>query len=275
MARNQEKGNTLFSKWTDFKANSSSKSGRTISSEITSIPEAEKIRRETVHEITKKITAIANASLGEYRIKEINDEINKLMKKKYFWESRIVELGGTDHRRTRQNYDIDGKELPGAPGYRYYGAAKDLPGVRELFQEKDGEIAARRQKRTKGDMYKDITPEYYGCTDEDDAILVPKESAREKELIAIAEKEWAEKKRRLEAEVKRSGGVFGRAELLLMEPSEEDIDSLVNAANAAYNAVINGDVRAAASSTVYIPTQNEIQEQLLESKKVSLLSKFL
>ena len=40
-----------------------------------------------------------------------------------------------------------GKELPDAPGYKYYGAAKELPGVRELFQEKDDEAELRRRKR--------------------------------------------------------------------------------------------------------------------------------
>ena len=41
-----------------------------------------------------------------------------------------------------------GKELPGAYGYKYYGAAKDLPGVRELFQEKDDEAEMKRRKRS-------------------------------------------------------------------------------------------------------------------------------
>ena len=40
-----------------------------------------------------------------------------------------------------------GKELPGVHGYKYYGAAKDLPGVRELFQEKDDEAELNRRKR--------------------------------------------------------------------------------------------------------------------------------
>lgn len=34
--------------------------------------------------------------------------------------------------------DSEGKEVPGNRGYKYFGAAKDLPGVRELF-ETDGE----------------------------------------------------------------------------------------------------------------------------------------
>lgn len=30
--------------------------------------------------------------------------------------------------------DHEGKEVPGNRGYKYFGAAKDLPGVRELFE---------------------------------------------------------------------------------------------------------------------------------------------
>ena len=58
---------------------------------------------------------------------------------------RFVSIG--DVQKGRQFYDVEGKELPGAPGYKYYGAAKDLPGVRELFAEKDEEAEIHKQKR--------------------------------------------------------------------------------------------------------------------------------
>lgn len=37
--------------------------------------------------------------------------------------------------------DHEGKEVPGNRGYKYFGAAKDLPGVRELF-EKERELSS-------------------------------------------------------------------------------------------------------------------------------------
>ena len=37
------------------------------------------------------------AGLGEFRIRDLNDEINKLLREKRHWEERIVELGGTDY----------------------------------------------------------------------------------------------------------------------------------------------------------------------------------
>ena len=99
-------------------------------------------------------------------------------------DKRIVELGGAEVGRKKQYYDIEGKELPGQPGYKYYGAAKDLPGthslhtlslltyfrtyslhyqgVRELFADAEEEITKLRNKRSRTDIYKNITPDYYG-----------------------------------------------------------------------------------------------------------------
>ena len=38
----------------------------------------------------------------------------------------------------------EGKEVPGNRGYKYFGAARDLPGVREMF-ESDAPKEARIQ----------------------------------------------------------------------------------------------------------------------------------
>ncbi len=88
------------------------------------------------------------ASLGEHRIRELNDEINKSLRIKHHWEIRIKELGGADYTKIKtQLYDIEGKELPGVPGYKYFGAAKNLPGVRELFAEQDEFAATINNKK--------------------------------------------------------------------------------------------------------------------------------
>ena len=73
------------------------------------------------------------AGLGEHRTRDLNDEINKLMREKTYWERQIKALGGVDYSTSRSRIGDGGKELPGGHGYRYFGAAKDLPGVRELF----------------------------------------------------------------------------------------------------------------------------------------------
>ena len=141
--------------------------------------DAEKWRRELIRDMTRKISAIQNASLGEHRVREMNDEINKMNRQRHFWENRIKELGGKA-RVSRQFIDVEGKELPGAPGYRYYGAAKDLPGIRELFAEKEEELQEARPQRSRADMYKFMTPDYYGYRDDDnDGVLEEKEYQQE------------------------------------------------------------------------------------------------
>jgi pre-mRNA-splicing factor ISY1 len=57
------------------------------------------------------------------------------MKDKKRWEDRIRELGGPDYRQTSQALESDGLVLPGGneDGYKYFGAAKNLPKVRELL----------------------------------------------------------------------------------------------------------------------------------------------
>jgi hypothetical protein len=52
----------------------------------------------------------------------------------------------------RYHHTIDGKELPGAPNYKYYGAAKELPGVRELFAELEEVAEKKRLHRFKSHL---------------------------------------------------------------------------------------------------------------------------
>lgn len=69
------------------------------------------------------------AGLGEFRIRDLNDEINKLLREKGHWETQIRELGGPDYAKVGPRMlDHEGKEVPGNRGYKYFGAAKDLPG---------------------------------------------------------------------------------------------------------------------------------------------------
>jgi pre-mRNA-splicing factor ISY1 len=41
------------------------------------------------------------AGLGEFRIRDLNDHINKLLREKQHWQDRIVELGGTNYHVSR------------------------------------------------------------------------------------------------------------------------------------------------------------------------------
>ena len=96
------------------------------------VKEAEVWRYSIIRELSSLIAQIQNAGLGEGRIRELNDEINRLLKTKVSWELQIKKLGGPDHS-TRAV--ADGLELPDGQGYKYFGAARFLPGVRDLFEK--------------------------------------------------------------------------------------------------------------------------------------------
>ena len=38
------------------------------------------------------------AGLGEFKLRDLNDEINKLLREKGHWEDQILVLGGPDYR---------------------------------------------------------------------------------------------------------------------------------------------------------------------------------
>lgn len=58
--------------------------------------------------------------MGEFRIRDLNDDINKLLREKGHWEVRIRELGGPDYSRVGPKMlDQEGKEVPGNRGYKY------------------------------------------------------------------------------------------------------------------------------------------------------------
>ena len=56
--------------------------------------------------------------MTDYEVRDLNDEINKLMREKRHWENQIVALGGANYRRNVAMLDDDGKEVPGTKGYK-------------------------------------------------------------------------------------------------------------------------------------------------------------
>lgn len=55
-----------------------------------------------MREIIKKVSEIQNGSLGEYRIRELNDRINELLREKTIWEERVAQLGGANYIKRRE-----------------------------------------------------------------------------------------------------------------------------------------------------------------------------
>ena len=65
-----------------------------------------------------------SAGLTDYEVRDLNDEINRLMREKRHWENQIIALGGANYRRNVAMLDDDGKEVPGTKGYKSVGSAR-------------------------------------------------------------------------------------------------------------------------------------------------------
>jgi pre-mRNA-splicing factor ISY1 len=118
MARNEEKAMAMFNRWREAKQielgliRPKGEKRPGWISQINDLGECERWRNDVIREINQKTTQIQNTSLGEYRLRELNDEINKLLRTKRAWEYRIRQLGGPDYIRASRVYDDQGRAIP-------------------------------------------------------------------------------------------------------------------------------------------------------------------
>jgi len=258
MARNSEKAMTALARWR--KAKEEEEGTLTakmrerrpyLASECDSVQMCEMYRQQVIRDVSKSVTAIQNAGLGEFRIRDLNDHINKLLREKKHWENRLRELGGKSYSsKGAKMLDREGKEVPGNRGYKYFGAARDLPGVRELFESE----APKEVRKTRAELMKDVDAQYYGFRDDDDGLLVPLELAAEKEAVGKLVLEWKGAKEGEEEE-----------ELYMREAKDEEQE-------------LREAMAAGKESTVFarvkVPTQSDIEEALLRRKKQELLEMY-
>ncbi|KAG9189325.1 Isy1-like splicing factor [Alternaria panax] len=190
MARNSEKAHSMLFR---FRAAQAAEAGiidisRTrrpkLITSVNSIPVCEKWRGQVLKEISRKVTKIQDEALSDYQIRDLNDEINKLMREKHMWESQIRGLGGPNYMRGGRVLDEEGREVPGGgKGYRYFGRAKDLPGVKELFERQsrpEDDMDKGREKRS--ELRQKVDAGYYGYNlDEEDGTLLAYEKVKERE----------------------------------------------------------------------------------------------
>jgi len=273
MARNAEKSNLLLNKWVALKeAHTKSERGGGreerrpyLASECKSLPDAERWRRMVIGEISRKISEVQNAGLGEARLRDLNDEINKSIREKGHWERQIKALGGPDHGAVSARlFEGEGRELPGSRGYRYFGAAKDLPGVRELFEGAAAAAAAAGGAgggwRARADLARLLTPDYYGWRDEEDGTLLEQEAAREAVWREEGVQEW-------EAVVAARGSAGGG--------EEEGLQLQLGGGGGGAGG--GGAAFAAAAAAAVAPrvlTQEEIQGALERRRKELLVEKY-
>ena len=189
MARPEEKAMSMLNKWTSMKSEhdanqlnrGSSRGDRRpyLSSLCDNLQDAQYWREDIVREIGKGVGQIQNKGMAEHMVRDLNDKINKLMREKYHWNKRVKELGGPDYNRIESRHAEQEEGLSvGKRGYCYFGAARELPGVKEMFQKKASDIMKRKR-----DVRSHADYAYYGLDDEQDGILLAAEAAKEAEVI--------------------------------------------------------------------------------------------
>ena len=262
MARPEEKAQNMMNKWVKMRQEADRSSVYSsgehplkrrpyLASQCEFLHDAEKFRKDILREIGEGIRKIQNAGMGEHAIRDLNDQINKLMREKWHWNNRIKELGGPNYnaierRQAQAEADLQSVSLglKGSGGYRYFGAARDLPGVKELFDRQ----AAKLAKRKRGDVYKYITPDYYGLRDEEDGVLLALEERATKKYVTERERQRLEN---------------------ASETQENDSDDDDNTLG------IGGITGAqdAIAAHVAVPSQETVARAILEQKKRELLSR--
>ncbi|OQR69135.1 pre-mRNA-splicing factor isy1-like [Tropilaelaps mercedesae] len=268
MARNAEKAMTTLARWRAAQIGGEKSEERRpfLASSCYDLKQAEKWRRQIISEISRKVAQIQNAGLGEHRIRDLNDEINKLLREKGHWEDRIKELGGTDYAKMGPKMlDAEGTEVPGNRGYKYFGAAKDLPGVRELFESE----APPPPRKTRGELMKHIDPDYYGYLDEDDGILIPFEAEAE----AVARDELLEKWKVARANEKAPNAAEGGADEPIAAGGGDGEGNETQNGTALKRPV--SETRRSYVAHVAVPSQKEVEAALLQRKKQQLLDKYV
>jgi len=268
MARSAEKAMAILSRWTTMMNNEDKPKHPArrpfLATECSDLREAEKWRHTIIRETAKKVSQIQNAGMGEFRLRDLNDEINKLIREKRHWEDRILELGGPHYAKVGPKMiDHEGKEIPGNRGYKYFGAAKDLPGVRELFEHEP----PKRPRKTRGELQYNVDADYYGYRDEDDGLLVKLEADIEKRAVSEAVTEWQKNNE--------------NGQLDTGESIEDDIYTALTRTSQP------DDTGEGTSSTsdapmgeapfvahVPVPSQQDIEKMLVRRKKQELLERY-
>lgn len=154
--------------------------------EVETIPACEKWRGQVLKEISRKMSRIQESSLSDYQIRDLNDELNKLMREKHMWEVQIRNLGGPNYMRGGGKiYDEQGREIPGGgKGYRYFGRARELPGVKELFEAAKSKGQEEKPLEERKELRRNVDAAYYGyAPDEEDEKLLAYEAEKERQAV--------------------------------------------------------------------------------------------
>jgi pre-mRNA-splicing factor ISY1 len=150
MARNEEKSQSMLFRFREAQAASLGLVGRTdrrprVAASCKDLRQCERWRGEILRDISRKVSKIQDCKLTavgllvqgvcsagltdplvwravgltDYEVRDLNDEINKLLREKYHWENQIVALGGANYKRAVGKGDNQGgASAPGSRGYK-------------------------------------------------------------------------------------------------------------------------------------------------------------
>ncbi|KAJ4298641.1 NineTeen Complex (NTC) component [Collariella sp. IMI 366227] len=148
-----------------------------------SIPACEKWRGQVLKEISRKVSRIQDPALSDYQIRDINDEINKLMREKHMWEVQIRNLGGPNYMRGGGKvYDEAGRKFRVGKGVSVFWEGEELPGVKELFEAAaKARVDDEKPLEERVDLRRQVDAAYYGyAPGEEDEELLEYEKERER-----------------------------------------------------------------------------------------------
>ncbi|WVQ96233.1 hypothetical protein IAU59_003337 [Kwoniella sp. CBS 9459] len=213
MSRNSEKAQSMLYRFREQQAAEMGLGNRVkgdrrprMASSVSSLRECERWRGDILRDIGRKVSKIQDVTLTDYEIRDLNDEINSLFREKRHWETQIVNLGGANYKRGNVAMtDDQGKEVPGTRGYKYFGRAKELPGVKELFTRGAAQATEESARNASFQMFRHQGPSYYGDEDEMDSALAEEEDE-------LARKDWEE-------------AAQATAAILSLNPSSSDLPS--------------------------------------------------
>jgi len=191
MARPAEKARAMLNKWVKMREEGNAPAVNVrgnrpkLASECEHQGDAEFYRNQINKEITGMIAKIQNPALGEHTIRDLNDEINRKFREKHHWNKRIFQLsnGTIDYNKRERASRIEEGDVQflvatnygkrQGPTYKYFGAAKDLPGVKELLEKQQEKmLSMSRKKRGPNEIYKHVGVKYFGWRDEEDGVLL-------------------------------------------------------------------------------------------------------
>jgi pre-mRNA-splicing factor ISY1 len=256
MARPEEKAKSSLSRWI---AQQRAENGQApqkqkrpyLASLCDNLKDATKWRAQILREVAAQVTLIQNESLDEYKIRDMNDAINKLLREKHHWERRILELGGPSFPKLNIK-DTDEESIVGPGGYVYFGAAKNLPGVRELLRSS----ARGGTHKDRKDLYRLIDTDYYGYRDDEDGALVPSESIAERQAIEAALEEWKEQQREQNLD----------PDVILQLIVSQGPSTSADQARA---------MEESFTSHLQLPSKEEMEAMLIERRKQALLASYM